>query len=67
MREKEDEWLGDVDPKISALERFLSRENNGIKVYEFKSYYSTEKKIEIHEMSNGSSYALDENKRWCMV
>ena len=39
MREKEEEWLGDVIPELSALERFLTRENDGVKIIELKNYF----------------------------
>ena len=67
MREKEEEWLGDVIPELSALERFLTRENDGVKIIELKNYFDEELKVQVHEMSNGSCYALDMDKRWYMV
>jgi len=67
MREKEEEWLGDIDPNVNALARYLTRQNNGVKVYEIKSYFHPDLKIEVHEMSDGSTYALDIDKRWYMV
>lgn len=67
MREKEEEWLGNVDPTPQALARYLTRENNGVPVYELKHTFSKEKGREIYEMSNGMSYALDMDKRWYMV
>jgi len=67
MREKEEEWLGDVKPELSALERFLTKENDGVKIIELKNYFDEELKVQVHEMSNGSFYALDMDKRWYMV
>jgi uncharacterized surface protein with fasciclin (FAS1) repeats len=67
MREKEEQWLGDVEPNINALMRYLTRENNGIKVTEVKSYFDEERKQQIYEMSNGFCYALDDDKRWQMI
>ncbi len=67
MREKEEDWLGDVKPDLSALERFLTKENDGVKIIELKNYFDAELKVEVHEMSNGSCYALDMDKRWYMV
>lgn len=64
MREKEEQWLGDVEPTVAALSRYLTRENNGVKVYETNSYYDEEKKRQMHEMSNGSCYSLDDDRRW---
>ena len=67
MREKEEDWLGDVKPELTALERFLTKENDGVKTYELKNYFDKDQKVEVHEMSNGSSYALDMDNRWYMV
>lgn len=67
MREKEEQWLGDVAPNISALIRYLTKENNGVPVTEVNSYYDEDRKQEIHEMSNGSCYALDSDNRWQII
>lgn len=67
MREKEEQWLGDVEPNLNALMRYLTRENNGIRVTEVKSYFDKERQQEVHEMSNGSCYALDDDKRWQII
>jgi hypothetical protein len=34
MREGEDQWLSDVAPSLQALIVFLTKENNGVRVYE---------------------------------
>jgi hypothetical protein len=67
MREREEEWLGNVNPTIEALSRYLTKENNGVPVYEVKRYHSKEQGREVYEMSNGEHYALDMDKRWYMV
>jgi copper(I)-binding protein len=68
MREKDEEWLGEVSPNPDALARYLTRANNGVRVYEIKRYKSpAHSNKEIHEMSNGSSYILDMDNRWSMV
>ena len=67
MREREEEWLSNVDANPSALRRYLTKENNGVAVYELKRYISPEIKKEVYEMSNGHTYALDFDKRWYMV
>lgn len=65
VRESDDQWLDDVAPTLNALVSFLSRENNGIRVYEKNSRFENGR--EIHNMSNGLSYAKDENGRWSVV
>jgi hypothetical protein len=36
MKESDDQWLHDVAPTVNALLIYLTRENNGIRVYEEK-------------------------------
>lgn len=66
VREGDDQWLSDVAPTINALIIFLSRENNGIRVYEKKSFADARGRI-IYEMSNGLSYTKDEKGQWIVV
>ena len=64
VRESDEQWLHDVQPTLNALIVFLSRENNNIRVYEKKTYISKKNGREIHEMSNGLSYAKDDDGKW---
>ena len=66
VRETDDQWLNEVPPTLNALINFLTRENNGIRVYEQKSFVD-EKGREVHAMSNGLSYAKDHNSIWTIV
>ena len=66
MREREEEWLGNIDPKVDALTRYLTRDA-GMKVYEVKRFIHPELKKEVYEMSNGQTYALDDNRRWYVL
>lgn len=63
IREGDDQWLSDVAPTVNALLVFLTRENNGIRVYE-KKVYSNKDGAEIHVMSNGLSYTKNNQGRW---
>lgn len=65
IREGDDQSLEDVSPSLQALIVFLTRENNGIRVYEKKML--TENGREIHVMSDGVSYAKGETGRWEIV
>lgn len=65
VREGDDQWLDEVSPTLQALIVFLTRENNGIRVYEKKNRIDNGR--EIHEMSNGLSYTKDANGRWKVV
>lgn len=66
VREGDDLWLSDVSPSLNALMMFLTRENNGIRVYEVKTIINPDGR-EIHVMSNGLSYGKDANGRWEMI
>ncbi|MBV4359655.1 hypothetical protein [Pinibacter aurantiacus] len=63
VRENDGQWLNDVAPTLNALIVYLTRENNGIRVYEKKNYTDA-KGRQIHEMSNGQSYAKDNDGKW---
>ena len=66
VRESEEQWLHDIQPTLNALIVYLTRENNGIRVYEKKNFVDKKGK-EIFEMSNGLSYAKDANSKWYVV
>ena len=67
VRESDEQWLHDVLPTINALIVYLTRENNGIRVYEQKNFVDDKTKREVHAMSNGLSYAKDDNGKWYVV
>ena len=64
VKESEEQWLHDIQPTLNALIVYLTRENNGIRVYEVKSHVRPKDGKEIHLMSNGLSYAKDLEGRW---
>lgn len=64
VKESEGEWLHDVGPSVTALVLHLTRENNGIRVYEKSNEYSQKHGKELHRMSNGLAYAKDEQGKW---
>lgn len=66
VREGDDQWLSDIGPSLRALIVFLTRENNGIEVYERQHSTDVNGK-EIHVMSNGLSYTKDEKGKWEVV
>lgn len=66
IRESDDQWLDEVSPTLNALTLFLTRENNGIRVYEQKNFID-EKGREVYVMSNGLSYSKDANGKWEVV
>lgn len=67
VKENDGMLLEDVSPSVSALVLFLTRENNGIRVYEKKRVKDSENNREVHVMSNGLSYAKDEKAKWYVI
>jgi hypothetical protein len=67
VKESEEQWLHDVQPTINALIVYLTRENNGIRVYEKQSYLHPKLNIQVYKMSNGLEYAKDEAGKWFVV
>jgi hypothetical protein len=63
IREGDDQWLSDIPPTLNALISFLTKENNGIKIYEQKNTTDANGR-DIYIMSNGLSYAKDKNGKW---
>jgi hypothetical protein len=52
---------------MNALINYLTRENNGIRVYEKRMYLHPKTNKEVYEMSNGLAYTIDNNGRWDIV
>ena len=63
VREGDDQWLSDIGPSLRALIVFLTRENNGIEVYEQRKYTDPQGR-DVHVMSNGLSYRKDDKGKW---
>ena len=62
VKEEDDQWLHEIPGTVTALINYLTRENNGIRVYEKSKHIKNG--IEIHLMSNGLSYSKDANGKW---
>jgi hypothetical protein len=67
VKENDEMLLQEVSPSITALVVYLTRENNGIRVYEKHLVKDPENNREVHVMSNGLSYAKDENSKWYVI
>ena len=67
VRENDEMSLQDVSPSVTALIIYLTRENNGIRVYEKHLVKDPENNREVHVMSNGLSYSKDENSKWYVI
>lgn len=64
VKESDEQWLHDVPPTMSALIIYLTRENNGIRVYEKKCEFSRKYDRDVYLMSNGLTYSKDNDGRW---
>ncbi len=63
IREGDEQELSDIGPTLNTLINFLTRENNGIRVYEKEAMKDSAGRS-IHLMSNGMKYTKDEKGRW---
>lgn len=66
VRETEEQWLHDISPTLNTLIVYLTRQNNGIRVYEKKHFLDTKSGLEVFEMSNGLLYSK-KGDRWIIV
>lgn len=66
VKEEDSQWLHDISPTVNALIVYLSKENNGIRVYTRSVSIHSKTGNEIHHMSNGLSYTKDTNGKWMM-
>ena len=67
VKESDEQWLHEVPPTLNALIVYLTRENNGIRVYEKKGFIHPKEGKEVHEMSNGLVYGKDNEGKWHIV
>ncbi len=67
IREGEYQPLGDVAPNPDALRFYLRKENGGVHVREVKTYFSDKHQRDLYEMSDGLTYALNDENRWYVV
>ena len=66
VKEGDEQWLHEIQPTLNALIVYLTRENNGIRVYEKETKIDKDGN-EVHVMSNGLSYAKDKEGKWYIV
>lgn len=67
VKEGDDQWLHDIQPTITALINYLTKENGGILIREKRSYFSKEHGREVHEMNDGLTYAVNDESKWYIV
>ena len=63
VKEEDGQWLHDLPPTMAALINYLTRENNGVRVYEVKTGTTKNGQL-LHNMSNGLGYFINENSQW---
>ena len=63
VKEEDAQWLNDVPGTLSALIHYLTKENNGIRVY-LKQKSFDKNNNEIFDMSNGFRYSKDAEGHW---
>jgi len=62
VKEEDEQWLHEIPGTVTALIHYLTRENNGIRVYEKRMLVKNN--IEVYEMSNGLAYTKDADGKW---
>ena len=67
VRENDEQRLNDVGPALSALLLYLRRENGGVHIRETKSYFSQKHGRDVYEMSDGLTYAKDDDSKWYII
>lgn len=67
VKEGEARHLKDVAPNLGALLFFLRVENNGTIIRDERSYFSKEHRRDAYEMSDGLTYALDDENHWYII
>ena len=62
VKEEDAQWLHDIPGTLNALINYLTRENNGIRVYHKNTLVKNGR--EVFAMSNGLQYAKDKEGKW---
>ena len=67
VKEGEYQKLSDVYPSLSALSFYLRQENGRQVISETKSFYSEKCGCQVYEMSDGLTYALNDENKWTII
>ncbi len=67
VKESEGEHLNQVAPNLSALLFYLRRENGGTPIRETKNYHSEKHNRDVYEMSDGLTYAKNDDSKWYII
>jgi len=63
IREGDEQGLLDIDPTMNVLINFLTRDSNGIRVYDKEAMENSAGRP-MHFMSHGMTYTKDEKGQW---
>jgi len=66
VKEGEADQLKDVAPNMASLLFFLKRKNGG-SVRELHTRFSEKHQKEVHEMSDGLGYMLNNDNQWQVI
>lgn len=66
VRENDYQQLKDVPPNMASLLIYLRRENGG-PVHEMRRRVDEKTQREIYDMSDGLSYALNNDQQWEVI
>ena len=67
VKEEDEQLLHEIQPTVNALIVYLTRQNNGIRVYEKDTVYSETYNDNLYKMSNGLSYVYNAEGKWMMI
>lgn len=67
VKETDEQWLHEIQPTLNALIVYLTRQNNGIRVYEVASHNDKITNKTVHDMSNGMGYTHNDDGAWKII
>lgn len=67
VKEGDSEHLNEVKPNLYDLLSYLRRENGGVRIYETKIYQHPKYNREAYDMSDGLTYALNDEGQWFII
>ncbi|MEO6405552.1 MAG: hypothetical protein ABIY51_15340 [Ferruginibacter sp.] len=67
VKEEDEQWLHELAPTMQALINYLTRQNNGIRVYEVSNSIHPKTGKEVFRISNGMDYLKDSDGKWEML
>jgi len=67
VKEGEYQKLSDIGSSLSAFSFYLRQENGGKLISEMKSFFSEKCGRHVYEMSDGLTYALNDDDKWTII